>query len=258
ENPGRVVRGIAGKVRENTRSLLGCVGPLVFLLLLPPLTGCRREKSTPVGPPDARAREWILLAAANFLAASGSWVAAGSARYVLPSVVLLLPLLTAAGLAGARRSVTIRLLFALVLAAALVHCGRQDLAHYARCQRGWEPTAWQRYRIGAQWVGQAEGDDTSVVASNYPWMVHYLTGRPAVACPYFPRGTDAATFARRFGVRWFLLFTGEKDARTRHCQAHPALQQVRANVRQRIYLFTWRQKGEEAGGRGGTLATQGR
>ena len=261
EHPWEVLAAIGRKLISNLYALVLSLGSL---LLLPVVALAARGPARPDGPVHGAGvgrnaaaaqtrRIWMLLALANFAFYTTSWAAAGAVRYLLPSTALLLPLLLAgfpqrSSCAPAPRcrfslftfhfSLLTSLAPALLAGTLLLSSGHWN-AHRMNCQRRWAPAGWERYRVGAAWLQTAAGID-DVVASNNPWMVSYLTRRPAVACPRFRGRADIDRFVRVFGVRWVLLFAGQSDVRLLRCRRHPALRLVRAGrdrQGRRAYLF---------------------
>lgn len=220
QHPREVGQGVARKLWQNARALLLSLGWL--WLFLPLAWGVRHEAKGP----STLWRTWCMVAAASYLALSLSWVASGSFRYMLPVTILVLPLVLQIGLAACWRARPARLFFLAVVFGTLFVFGKEWEAHRRQCERTWESAAWETYREGASWLREV-ACPSDVVASNNPWIVHYLTQNPSVALPFFAKPTDLAGFVRRFGVRWILLFAKETDPRMRVCLNCAELRWVR-------------------------------
>lgn len=169
---------------------------------------------------------WLAAAGLNFATYTLSWVPVGAMRYMLPTAVVLLPLVVDATLAAAAVSRARKILLAAAVAAALAPM-------LASCAQLWRagrdacpPEGWRYYLMGARWLRAAAGPE-DVVASNNPWMVSYLAERPAIICPEFRPGAGLERLARTFDVRWVLLYAGEGDARVRHCLRSPSARLLR-------------------------------
>jgi hypothetical protein len=257
QQPAAVLQGIRRKARANARALGLFPGPL-FLLPLLSLPGAlrrRRDPAAAVPPLEAEAaaadgrqpttaaelrRVWWVLAGANLAFYCASWVAAGALRYLLPTTTLLLPLLLAAGFRRAGHSSAARSMAVVLVAGTLLLLAGYWHTHCQWMQRRWQPAGWEPYHVAARWIAAVTGPD-EVVASNNPWMIHALTRRPALACPYFRPGADLTALARTFSVRWVVLIVRPGEPRLRHCLQHPAAQLVRTQDRGRragIYLFS--------------------
>lgn len=169
---------------------------------------------------------WLTAAGLNFATYTLSWVPVGAMRYMLPTAVVLLPLVVDAALAAAAVSRARKVLLAAAVAAALAPM-------LASCAQSWRagrdacpPEGWHYYLMGARWLHSAAGPE-DVVASNNPWMVSYLAERPAIVCPEFEPGAGLERLAHTFDVRWVLLYAGQEDARVRHCLRSPAARLLR-------------------------------
>jgi 4-amino-4-deoxy-L-arabinose transferase-like glycosyltransferase len=230
QHPALVAELMWRKTRENLAVVMAPLGPLLLLLPLLPMGWWRRERGVMLG-----------YACANLLLYCFSWAAVGAPRYLLPSYLLPLPfLLEAARWPRWRRLYRIGpALLALSVGVTVVSFTAQNMAHYQRrsesAQRRSPLTALRAE--AAAWVRRETNPD-AVVATNNPWLVNYLTERPAVICPRFSHRDQVAPFLREHAVRSVVLFVRPGDARSQLLGSSELAEVVR--VSQALEADGWR------------------
>jgi len=206
QHPALVAELVWRKTRENLAVVMAQLGPLLLLLPLLPLGWWRRERGVTLS-----------YACANLLLYCFSWAAVGAPRYLLSSYLLPLPfLLEAARWPRWRRLHRIGpALLTLSVGVTVVSFTAQNVAHYQQrsgaAQRRSPLTALRAN--AAAWVKRETNPD-AVVATNNPWLVNYLTERPAVICPRFSHRAQVAPFLREHAVSSVVLFVRPGDARS--------------------------------------------
>ncbi len=200
-----VAKLIWHRTQENLGVMASQLGLLLPLVLLLPAGWWRRERGAITG-----------YAAANLAFYSLSWAAAGAYRYLLASYLLPLPLLLEAA-ARPRWRVLARagpVLLGLACVVAVASFGRQDADRYRRHVRAAQarPAVAPLRAEAAQWLKQETAPE-AVVASNNPWMMNYLTHRPAVICPEFSREDQVVPFLLAHDVSVIVLFVRGPEKR---------------------------------------------
>jgi 4-amino-4-deoxy-L-arabinose transferase-like glycosyltransferase len=197
-------------VGQQTWVLLAALGRSLRFLL--PLALFLRTKDL------RRDRELWLLAALNFSFHAVAWTVWGAGRYLLPTYLLVAALLLAAPLARSMEAEARVWRWTPLAAAgaawlgALLACVAGDVRLHREkglpdsgVRMGWA------YREAAQWLEREPGGASDAVASNQPWILNLLSGRPARMAPRFRDVEQARRFSRRFPVRWLIYFAEEPE-----------------------------------------------
>jgi len=214
-----VAKLIWRRTQENLGVMASQVGLLLPLVLLLPAGWWRRERGVIAG-----------YAAANLACYCLSWAAVGAYRYLLASYLLPLPLLLEAA-ARPRWRVLARagpLLLGLVCVVTVVSFGRQDADRYRRHVKAAQarPAVAPLRAEAAEWLRRETGPE-AVVASNNPWLINYLTHRPAVICPEFSREDQVLPFLRGHEVSVIVLFVKGPDKRVEFLNSAGVAETVR-------------------------------
>jgi len=218
-NPRLVGKLMWARTREDMAVVVSQLGFLLLLIPLLPVGWWRRERGVIAG-----------YAVANLACYCLSWAAVGAWRYLLASYLLPIPSLLEA--AARPRWRLLRKAGPVLLAGAcmlaLYSAYLQDKDRYQRHVRAAaaRPAVASLREKAAQWLLRETSRD-EVVASNNPWMVNYLTQRPAVICPEFSREGQVVPFLRGHQVSVIVLFVAGEDKRVQFLSSPRLAEAVR-------------------------------